>query len=84
MGLPHFKLGSSYYITKEDIFWFIAVNPKRAIKIPILQNGLAFIPYLMLVCPPKSQTWNLRFLYVTVSTLNPMAGRESKLIVYVD
>ena len=42
------------------------------------------LPSLMLVCPPKSQTWNLRFLYVTVSTLNPMAGRESKLIVYVD
>lgn len=29
--------------------------------------------YLMLVCPPKSQTWNFRFLYVTVSTLKPMA-----------
>lgn len=27
----------------------------------------------MLVCPPKSQTWNFRFLYVTVSTLKPMA-----------
>lgn len=31
----------------------------------------------MLVCPPKSQTWNFRFLYVTVSTLKPMA--ETKL-----
>ena len=29
---------------------------------------------LMLVWPPKSQTWNFRFLYVTVSTLNPIAA----------
>jgi hypothetical protein len=29
--------------------------------------------HLILVCPPKSHTWNLRFLYVTVSTLKPMA-----------
>ena len=27
----------------------------------------------MLVWPPKSHTWNLMFLYVTVSTLNPIA-----------
>ena len=32
------------------------------------------LTYLMLVCPPKSQTWNLRFLYVTCSTLKPMVG----------
>ena len=29
--------------------------------------------YLILVCPPRSHTWNLRFLYVTVSTLKPIA-----------
>ena len=29
---------------------------------------------LMLVCPPKSQTWNLMFLYWSVSTLNPIVG----------
>ena len=28
----------------------------------------------MLVCPPKSHTWNLILLYVTVSTLKPMAA----------
>ena len=30
----------------------------------------------MLVCPPRSQTWNLMFLYVTVSTLNPIAASK--------
>lgn len=30
----------------------------------------------MLVWPPKSQTWNLMFLYVTVSTLKPMAASK--------
>ena len=28
----------------------------------------------IVVCPPKSHTWNLRFLYITVSTLNPIAS----------
>ena len=27
----------------------------------------------MLVWPPRSHTWNLMFLYATVSTLNPIA-----------
>lgn len=62
-------------MTKEDIFWFIAVNPVRANQHYIPQNNVVFVPYLILVCPPKSQTWNLRFLYVTVSTLNPIAER---------
>ena len=30
----------------------------------------------MLVWPPKSQTWNLMLLYVTVSTLKPMAAQS--------
>ena len=30
--------------------------------------------HLILVCPPKSQTWNLRFLWVTYYTLKPMVG----------
>jgi hypothetical protein len=33
---------------------------------------------LILVCPPRSHTWNLRFLYFTVSTLNPMAARNAR------
>lgn len=32
------------------------------------------LTYLMLVCPPRSHTWNFRFLYVTCSTLNPIVG----------
>ena len=28
----------------------------------------------MLVCPPRSQTWNVKFLYVTCSTLKPIVG----------
>lgn len=28
----------------------------------------------MLDCPPRSHTWNLTFLMVTLSTLNPMAN----------
>jgi hypothetical protein len=28
----------------------------------------------MEVCPPRSQTWNLIFLYCSVSTLKPMVG----------
>lgn len=42
------------------------------------RKTLTLIPpiasYLILVCPPKSHTWNLKFLYVTCSTLKPMVG----------
>lgn len=33
--------------------------------------------YLILVCPPKSHTWNFRFLHVIVSTLKPIAVQKS-------
>lgn len=32
---------------------------------------------LILVCPPKSHTWNFRFLHVIVSTLKPIAVQKS-------
>ncbi len=37
-------------------------------------NGDVKETYRIDVCPPKSQTWNLMFLYVTVSTLKPIVG----------
>lgn len=40
---------------------------------PGTQPPSATSTYLILVCPPRSQTWNFRFLYVTVSTLKPIA-----------
>lgn len=35
--------------------------------------------HLMLVWPPRSHTWNFRFLYVTVSTLKPMAAEREEV-----
>lgn len=32
--------------------------------------------HLILVCPPRSHTWNFRLLYVTVSTLKPIAVQK--------
>lgn len=34
----------------------------------------------MLVWPPRSHTWNLMFLYVTVSTLKPIAAEPAKAV----
>lgn len=34
--------------------------------------------HLILVCPPRSHTWNFRLLYVTVSTLKPIAVQREK------
>ena len=41
-----------------------------------LSLSYCLLHYLMLVCPPKSHTWNFKFLYTTVSTLKPIAERK--------
>lgn len=46
----------------------------------LLRQHLPFITHLILVCPPRSHTWNFRFLYVTVSTLKPIAAERKKKI----
>lgn len=44
-------------------------------------HHLRLTTYLILVCPPRSHTWNFRFLYVTVSTLKPIAvQREIQMV----
>lgn len=42
------------------------------IHLPILSELFWF--YLIEFCPPRSHTWNLRFLYSTTSILNPIVG----------
>lgn len=48
-------------------------NPLMKHLLCIYISHIYKITNLILVCPPKSHTWNFRFLHVIVSTLKPIA-----------
>lgn len=53
----------------HNIYYCMSVGE---IHLPIL--SLLCFYYLIEFCPPKSHTWNFKFLYSTTSILKPIVG----------